>query len=150
LYYHAADSTASNRKIVKEYHFVMSDDMDHDPHFVTAALKLVNASIGAPDRAGPITRVWIWSDGCASQFKGRHAFLTRANSVHDHGWECVHNFKASGHGKGEVDGAATLLKNATTRESLKPGGMYINNAQQWHQFCQANLTELSTLRESDK
>jgi len=38
------------------------------------------------------------------------------------------NYFASGHGKGEVDGASALLKRELFKEQLKPNGRQLQNA----------------------
>ena len=44
------------------------------------------------------------------------------------------NYFASGHGKGEVDGAGALLKREVRKEQLKPHGRSIQNAEQMVSF----------------
>jgi hypothetical protein len=143
VYYLDPSSQGSDPRIIKEYHFVLSDDRTHDPHWVKDAIRLIDADIRR--RTGlAITRVYLWSDGCASQFKSKHAFLSRATSEQDFGWDVMHNFKASGHGKGEVDGAATLVKSATHIEGLRPDGQRFRNAEQWFPWCVEQLSEVKS------
>jgi hypothetical protein len=51
------------------------------------------------------------------------------------GCTAVLNYKASGHGKGEVDGAATLLKSAANIESLRIGGARFRCAADMYHWC---------------
>lgn len=58
-----------------------------------------------------------------------------AKNQAEFGWKAVLNYKASGHGKGEVDGAATLLKSALSIESLRIGGTPMKCAEDVHAWC---------------
>lgn len=129
---------------MKEYHFAVSDDMKHDPHWVKAAVDAIIASVkqqlkqcGEPD----LHIVRVWSDGCSSQFKSKDAFLSMFLSSNHHGLTVVHNFKASGHGKGEVDGAATVLKNQTTKATMQTPPVDIKNAKDWYDYLVATLSD---------
>ena len=68
LYKHAqvnvdgVDITLESCNVIKEYHFYISDDCDHDTFFVQYFLGLIYESF----RKNHISfiRHWIWSNGC--------------------------------------------------------------------------------------
>jgi hypothetical protein len=73
LYRHAQqsldniESTNDNRHVIKEYHFYISDDRAHDTHYVQHCFDKFYDSL--KERGIGFDRHWIWSDGCAGQFK---------------------------------------------------------------------------------
>ena len=83
----------------------------------------------------------LWSDGCSGKFKSarawyfisRYSNLTSSDMMRD-GCQMSWNYFASGHGKGEVDGAGALLKQEKRNEQLKPGGLKLQNAAEIVQF----------------
>jgi hypothetical protein len=59
----------------------------------------------------------VWSEGCSGQFKSTRAWYfissypnLTSNAAFRDGCQMCWNYFASGHGKGEVDGAGALLK----------------------------------------
>ncbi len=52
-----------------------------------------------------------------------------------------HFFSASGHGKGEHDGAGAVVKRTLTHEQLKPDGAILKCATDVVSYCRANLSE---------
>jgi hypothetical protein len=73
LYIHAQrslpniESTNDNRHVIKEYHFYISDDRTHDIHYVQHCFDKFYDSL--KEHKTIFDRHWIWSDGCAGQFK---------------------------------------------------------------------------------
>ena len=51
----------------------------------------------------------------------------------------MHNFSASGHGKGEHDGAGAVIKRTLTHEELKPDGG-------WPMKCAADVVNFLNMR----
>ena len=60
-------STTKERVIIREYHFYISDDRSHSAHFVQHCFDRHDSFLR--DRGITYTERWIWSDGCAQQFK---------------------------------------------------------------------------------
>ena len=103
--------------MVKESHFYVSDDKTHDTLFVQHCflqhwewLKLQGLTF---------QRHWVWSDGCAGQFKGARPmyFVSRYPGLTG-GCVMSWNFFGTGHGKGEWDGAGAVVKRALRTEQL--------------------------------
>ena len=66
------ESTNQAQVIKKEYHFYISDDKEHDTHFVEHFFQtffeyLRNKNI-------KIEKHFVWSDGCTTQFKSARPF----------------------------------------------------------------------------
>ena len=61
----------------------------------------------------------MWSDGAASQLKGRRPFYFVGRYPPETDLEMRWNFFGFGHGKGEHDGAGAVIKRALTHEQLK-------------------------------
>lgn len=129
-------------KIIKELHYYVSDDNSHDTLFVQHALQLHWKHVL---NQGFVPRQHIvWSDGCSGQFKSARAWnfvtkypsLTKASNL-PLGCEMVWNFFATGHGKGEVDGAGALLKREVRVEQIKPNSVRLQNAQEVVEFLRS-------------
>jgi hypothetical protein len=72
---------------------------------------------------------FVWSHGCSGQFKFAKTwyfgFQYPSLKIFDDlpiGCEIIWNFFAIGYGKGEVDGAKTLLKREVRKEYIKRQG----------------------------
>ena len=58
--------------------------------------------------ANQLRRVFVWSDGCASQFRSRYVF---ALMLHLHPTkELEWNYNEAHHGKGPIDGIGGAIK----------------------------------------
>ena len=53
--------------VIKEYHFYVSDDCEHDMFFVQHCFGLIYDSL--KKNGVSFTKHWIWSDECAGNFK---------------------------------------------------------------------------------
>ena len=114
LYRHAQesidgrDNTPQSSDVIKEYHFYVSDYHEHDTLFVQHYFGLIYDSY--KKNGVSFTEHWIWSDGCAGQFKSARSFYWLSH-IHKeteirHTW----SFFETGHGKGEHDGASACVK----------------------------------------
>jgi len=130
------ESTETERHVVKECHFYVSDDKIHDTLFVQHCFKLHYDWLAS--RGIKFSEHVVWSDGCAGmqsynliyfrifkyfkyfnlfycyvvgQFKSSRSFywMTRYYSIT--GIRMTWSFFESGHGKGEHDGAGKDLEN---------------------------------------
>ena len=122
--------------IEKTLHFYISDDKLHDTLFVQHCFMLHDNWM--KQQGHRLHYHWVWSDGAASQFKARrpHYFVGRYYQLT--GLHMMHNFSASGHGKGEHDGAGAVIKRTLTHEELKPDG--------WPMKCAADVVNFLNMR----
>ena len=78
LYRHAQasttgrDRTPQSRNVIKEYHFYVSDDHEHDMLFFQHYFGFIYDSL--KNNGVSFTEHWIWSHGCAGQFKSACSF----------------------------------------------------------------------------
>ena len=102
--------------LLKEVHYYVSDDKVHDSLYVQHCF-LMHWEFMKAHGFLPKNHI-VWSDGCSGQFKSARAwyFITRypgltiTDGVLPEGCQMLWNYFASGHGKGEVDGAGALCK----------------------------------------
>ena len=110
-------STVEQQIVIKEAHVYISDDSDHDTLFVQHSFNIFLDSL-IKDRGANFKEHWVWSDGCAGQFKSARSFFwlcrLHRNIKIRHTW----SFFESGHGKGEHDGAGACIKRALRRYQM--------------------------------
>ena len=115
------DPNDDSSKTLVKYHFYISDDRKHDSYFVQHCLMLHWDSL--EESGFKPKNHWIWSDGCALQFKSQIPwyFVSRYPELTG-GCICVWSFFGLGHGKGLHDGAGAVLKRYIGRAQLDPHG----------------------------
>ena len=103
-------STVQARVIIKEYHFYISDDKEHDIHYVEHCFNMFFSYL----KEGNINvdKHYVWSDGCVAQFKSSRPFYALCRYHHNENIKHTWNFFKSSHGKGEHDGAGACIKYA--------------------------------------
>lgn len=108
--------------------FVISDDLKHDAIAVSVFINtlIVHLQIMYPN----IDTVNIWLDGCAAQYKCKHAFYNLSDSFKS-SMRLVWNFFGSRHGKCAADGEAAVVKTLLTSEATGRE-LIIGNAWQVH------------------
>ena len=82
-------------------------------------------------------KIYLWSDGCASQYKGKTSFWYLKN-FKDINIE--RNFFGSEHGKNESD-AVTGQISRTVHDAIKSRRHVINNAEDMLTFLSAKMNE---------
>ena len=113
---HSPTSTEDNKKILKEYHFYISDDQSHLMDFVHGCFQLFYGDL--TNRGIPYRHHIIWSNNCASQFKNAQMLYWLRRMQRLSRIKYMWNFTEVGHGKGEHDGVGTCIKRALAREEL--------------------------------
>ena len=126
--------------ILTEYHFYITDDKHHDSEFVQHCFGLhwdhMKRNGFEPKQH------WVWSDGCASQFKSKKPFyFISCYPNMTNGCSMLWNFFGSGHGKGPHDGAGAVVKCFIRREQLKPYGVKLQSARDVVGYLTAHLSE---------
>ena len=138
-YRHGPESNNDKRIILKETNFYISDDRCHDLHYVQHCFQIFYKQL--KERDIQMDQHWIWSDGCAGQFKNSRVFqwLTTLHKKYNvpHIW----NYFETGHGKGEHDGAGACIKTALRREEMRfTTNPHIRDAQSIVQWCSATMS----------
>ena len=89
-------------------------------------------------------RHFIWSDGCAGQFKNARVFellcLLHIKYNVPHVW----NYFETGHGKGEHDGAGAYIKTTLRREEMKFTGALLQDTATIVEWCASVMGEKET------
>lgn len=125
-YHHNPNYVANpdSKKIIKEYHYYVSNDKYHDILFVQHYFELQWGYLQALG-VYPIKH-WVWSDGCSGQFKSTrclyHVACYPQKTIGPHtpkGCMMLWNFFGSSHGKGKHDGAGVVVKRELQKEQLK-------------------------------
>jgi len=109
--------------LIKDVHYFVPDDMNHNTLFVQHVLMLHWSHLQSQGCI-PSNHI-VWNDGSSCQFKSakalyflsQHPNLTSFTS-HLSGCQLIWNF--TNHGKGEVDGARASLKHEVTKKQIKP------------------------------
>lgn len=109
------DETNLESKILKDIHYYICDEKDHDTIYVQHASRLQWQFM--QERRFFTEHHVVWSNGCAGQFKSAHFwfFISRYHNSMiciklPIGCQMTWNYFTTSHGKGEVDGTRTLLK----------------------------------------
>ena len=134
----------NSRRLCTEYHYYCSDDRKHDNLFVPKCFA-VHWKYLKDHGIFPTTH-FVWSDGCAAQFKEARAWFHVACypnlTICDElpvGCTMEWNFWSSSHGKGPHDGAGAYLKRSLRKEQLKLDGMQLLNGQDIVQFLKSSI-----------
>lgn len=129
--------------IIKQTHFYVSDDKDHDSAYVQHCLLLhwdwLQDSGFIPEEH------WVYSDGCNAQFKCATAmYFVARYPILTKGCKMRWSYFESAHGKGEWDGAGAVVKRALTAEQIQNPSRPLQNAEQVVQFLEERHTERVT------
>ena len=89
-----------------------------------------------------LRRVYIWSDGCASQFRSRYVFslLTHLHPSKDIEW----NYNEAHHGKGPMDGIGGTIKNKVFQE-VKSGRIVVTSPEDFARHAGKLVESVTTL-----
>ena len=101
-------STPQSHDVIKEYHFYVSDDREHDTLFVQHCFGLIYDSFKKNGVSS--TEHWIWSDGCAGQFKLACSFYWSICLHKETGIRHTWIFFETRNKKGEHDSAGASVK----------------------------------------
>ena len=142
VYVHHKDSTPANPHVLKVAIVGVSDDLVHDVAAVTEFLKDGLKKLKEMPEAQDIEMLHQFTDGCASQYKGRESFSDLTHCEHDLGLYTVRNYFESGHGKGPCDGLGATVK-SSARQAVLQHRAVIRDAQELFAFCQKDLMEVA-------
>ena len=98
--------------------------------YVTSAFKLEKSN------------VYVWSDGCASQFRSRYTFylMTMYDPMYDITWY----YNERHHGKGPMDGIGGTIKNIVFRH-VKSGKCVIDTPKQFAEYAAGEIKGVTCL-----
>ena len=135
----AAYKHKTSDALIKHSFICISDDNKHDHHAVHAFKSMVLKSL--QDEGVNITAVVEFTDGAASQYKGKGAFADIAYSEKDFGFTVERVFSETSHGKGICDGLGAIVKHNTTRAVLQRQTV-INGPYDMFKFAKEKLEDV--------
>lgn len=103
-----------DHELVNEYVDMVSDDLKHNAHAVHVFTDKVMHHL-KETREIDVRHVYLISDGCASQYKSKVAFMDVSCSLQDYRVTMGRSYYGSGHGKNRCDGEGGVLKSKATR-----------------------------------
>ncbi len=121
-------------KLVTEYDVTISSDLKHDTH---AVKQFTDTIIRDHVDRHNIQKLYVTSDGCASQYKSHRAFLNVSQGIQ--GIPVEWSYFGSGHGKGPADATSAVIKQGAYK-AVKARNAVIKNAKDLHQYLCANMT----------
>jgi hypothetical protein len=102
---------------MKQTHFYISDDKEHDSAFIQHCLLLywdwvLDARLTPQEH-------WVYSDGCSTQFKYTMAmYFVSCYPLLNGRYKMRWNYFESAHSKGKWDGASAIVKRALRAEKI--------------------------------
>ena len=114
---HSPTSIDDDKKILREYHFYISNDRSHSMGFVHGHFQIFYGDLA--NRGITYHQYIIWSDNCTSQFKNAQMFYWLSRMIRLCRIQYMWNFTKVGHGKGGNDSASACIKGALPHEELK-------------------------------
>jgi len=118
---------------IREESIIISDDLKHDSSAVDCFERKVDTHLETCHGLN-LRRKVQFTDGAASQYKGKTAFgyLARKSS------KVIRNFFGSRHGKGPCDLAGGIVKSAV-RRAVNARKAIIRNAKEMYEYCKDHL-----------
>jgi len=102
---------------------------DSNEHSRVTSLSCIDKIIShIEEKVGSFSKLYVWSDGCASQFRSRFVFSFLSHFHLDK--EIEWHFNEAHHGKGPMDGVGGTIKNKVFRE-VKSGRLTITTPEEF-------------------
>ena len=103
--------------------------------------------INEVERHLSLSKVILWSDGCAAQFRSRFVFKLLSNYRSDLSIEWHYN--EAHHGKGPMDGIGGTIKNVVFRQ-VKCGKIIVNSAKDFCDAANSFVPSITSLFQKEK
>ena len=133
-----------NEEFVKRSICVISESNDHSR---AAALTCIDLVIKEVERHICLAKVYLWSDGCASQFRSRFVFKLLSDYRPD--LQLEWNYNEAHHGKGPMDGIGSNVKNVIYRQ-VKSERVTINSAGDFFNAATRFIPSVTCLFQKEK
>lgn len=122
-----------NMGLIRESLVFLSDDIGHDHHAVEHFLQIAINHL-VHDLKISVSKICIFSDGCASQYKGKGNFVDISLAS----IPTERNYYGSEHGKGEGDGEIGVI-NKKVDQAVLGRQVIVRSAQELYEWCHSNL-----------
>ena len=129
--------------LVKRPVCVVSESKDHSR---AAALTCIDFVVKEIEKRIPLTKVILWIDGCAAQFRSRFVFKLLADYRPD--IQVEWNYNEAHHGKGPMDGIGGTVKNVVYRQ-VKSGNVTINSVEKFFDAVNRFVPTITTLSQKE-
>lgn len=116
----------------------LSDDITHDYHLVN---HFTLAALAYAKEHANLKRAYIFSDGCAAQYKGKGTFADLSLLS---GLSVQRIYYGSEHGKGEADGETGVLSQALAR-AVQGGQVNISNGKDLFEWARETMSKETPL-----
>ena len=126
------------KQLVKHSVIVISNDMKHDAF---AVKEFEKETIDLLKKETQVNKVVKFSDGCASQYKGKIAFAQLSESEKP----IMRNYFETSNGKSPCDRLGAIVKNACFR-AVKAEKAVIGNAEAAFEYCKSNLEHTKVIK----
>ena len=115
----------------------ISADLKHDSHAVHHFVQLAMQELHS--RGLHFSKAVHFSDGCASQYKGKTSFVDCTHGTIDYGVPTEKHFFGSPHGKGPCDAEIGVIKRMTA-SAVKAQRAQVSTALEMFEYCRDNLS----------
>ena len=121
---------------------ITSESSDHSRIAAFSCINTIVKHMEEKLHPEKVKKVYIWSDGCASQFRSKFVFMlmTYFDQAHDIEW----HYNESHHGKGPMDGVGGTVKNVVFR-NVKSGKAVINSPEEFANYAAELMPSISSL-----
>lgn len=138
-YYRCQNNECDNNTPVREAVNFLTEDNKHDHHAVNHFVCALADHLH--QRAPDATRLIMFSDGCAAQYKSRTPLVDISFGSTDLPFASVErHYFGSRHGKNPCDGEGGVVKNYVTR-AVRANSAAVTDAQTFFDFCKERLTK---------
>lgn len=122
---------------------VVSESNDHSR---AAALTCIDIVVREVEKHVRLSKLILWSDGCASQFRSRFVFKLLAHYRPE--LEINWHYNKAQHGKGPMDGIGETVKNVVYRQ-VKSNWVTINSVNDFFDAANRFVPSITTLLHKD-
>ena len=126
----------------KDSFVVVSESNDHNRAAALTCLKKVILEAEKINIA-KYSQIFVWSDGCAAQFRSRFVFRLLTSDFFDNA-ELTWGYNEKSHGKGPMDGVGGTVKNVVFRK-VKSGLITISTPFEFHEAVQKFVPSINSI-----
>ena len=121
---------------------ITSESSDHSRNAAFSCVNMIIQYMQKKTHPENINKVFVWSDGCASQFRSKFVFslMTYFDKTMDVEW----HYNEAHHGKGPMDGVGGTVKNVVFR-NVKSGKALINSPKEFANCAAQLVPSISSL-----
>ena len=134
---------STDGNLMKESLVVVTESPDHSRITAYSCISKVVTHIREKYQELPLKlNLYVWSDGCASQFRSCYVFSLM--SCYDRTLNVSWFYNERHHGKGPMDGVGGTVKNVVFRD-VKSGKCTITSPEEFADFANKRLESITTL-----